>query len=88
MPYIVVRNNDKSVLSRTSPDALLTWEQHPHYAVTFETYSGASKCAQMQGGDVWLWRDGGVRRLDDEAASRRRGLGPWVDGDSDFGLAL
>lgn len=59
MPYIVVKNED-AVLSRVSPDALLTWEpwkgsgSPPVGAITFETFSGADKCARMQGGKVGL----------------------------------
>ena len=56
MPYIVVRN-EQSVLSRVSPDALLSWlgggvskATDYRYAITFETFSGADKCARMQGG--------------------------------------
>ena len=57
MPYIVVRN--ESVLSRESPNALLSWidlgvsrATEYRYAVLFETCSGALKCAGMQGGNV------------------------------------
>lgn len=53
--YIVVRND--AVLSRTSKDALLSWldagVSHAtdfRYAITFDTFSGAHKCAGMQGG--------------------------------------
>ncbi len=59
MPYIVVRKNDESVLSRASPDALLTWldvgvsrATDFRYAITFETFAGAARCASMQGGEV------------------------------------
>ena len=57
MPYIVV--NREAVLSRASPDAVLTWidlgvsrATDYRYAITFDTFQGASKCARMQGGDV------------------------------------
>ncbi len=87
--YIVV-NRDNSVLSRTSPDALLTWIDAGvtvgtdyRYAVMFETYAGALKCAGMQGGAV-------RRREESEALgappSRGRGLGPWVGGDCLYGV--
>ncbi len=85
MPYIVVRKNDESVLSRTSPDALLTWERGTRDAITFETYSGASKCAQMQGGSV-LRREADRPVCGDPARSRI-GLGPWVDSGGYFSLA-
>ena len=58
MPYIVVKN-EQSVLSRVSPNALLSWidagvsrATEYRYAVLFETCSGALKCAGMQGGEV------------------------------------
>ncbi len=58
MPYIVVKANE-SVLSRVSPDALLSWidlgvsrATDYRYAVLFETCPGALKCAGMQGGEV------------------------------------
>lgn len=57
MPYIVVRNEDGTVLSRASPNALLTWESlrdagatDYRRAITFETHEGALMCAGMQGG--------------------------------------
>lgn len=56
MPYIVV-NRENAVLSRVSSDALLSWidigvsrATDYRYAITFDTYSGALKCAGMQGG--------------------------------------
>jgi hypothetical protein len=69
MPYIVVRNDGptghsgpeapRSVLSRVSPDALLSWVDlgvsratDYRYAITFETLYGALRCAEMQGGEV------------------------------------
>ncbi len=93
MHYIIVRNHDQSVLSRTSPDALLTWIDAGvsvgtdyRYAVTFETYAGAEKCAAMQGGIP-------VRREADRPICGRstlpgvrRGLGPWVGGDCLYGV--
>lgn len=58
MPYIVV-NHEQSVLSRASPNALLSWidlgvsrATDYRYAIIFETFSGADKCAKMQGGEV------------------------------------
>ena len=59
MPYIVVKR-EQSVLSRVEPNALLTWEPFqgsgspPPGAITFETFSGADKCARMQGGEALL----------------------------------
>ncbi len=67
MPYIVVRNDGptghsgpeapRSVLSRVSPSALLSWVDigvsratEYRYAVVFETHYGALRCAEMQGG--------------------------------------
>ncbi len=69
MPYIVVRNDGptghsgpeapRSVLSRVSPDALLSWVDigvsratDYRYAVLFETCSGALKCAGIYGGEA------------------------------------
>ncbi len=86
MPYIVVRNDGptghsgpeapRSVLSRVSPDALLSWidlgvsrATDYRYAITFETLYGASKCADMQGGRAAHTTD--VGRGDDTA----RGVG-------------
>lgn len=53
--YIVVRND--AVLSRTSKDALLSWrtraqceEEGFYYCIPFDTYNGALRCAEMQGG--------------------------------------
>ncbi len=78
MPYIVV-NHDKLILSRTSPNALLSWEPTLDHAIEFETAQGALRCADMQGGEVHYTLSpdlvvgtGGPR---------------GVDGDSDFGLA-
>jgi hypothetical protein len=58
VPYIVVRN-DEHVLCRPSPAGLPQWltlavsEATEHrYALTFDTFSGADKCAGMQGGNV------------------------------------
>ena len=57
MPYIVV--NREAVLSRASPDAVLTWidlgvsrATDYRYAITFETEAGARMCARMQGGSA------------------------------------
>ncbi len=87
MPYIVV-NREGLVLSRMAPNALLTWERSAHHAITFETYSGALKCAGMQGG-VPVRREGDQTVSDPSTpTSVRRGLGSWMDGDSDFGLAF
>jgi hypothetical protein len=69
VPYIVVNCDGpaghsgpaapRSVLSRVSPDALLSWVDlgvsratDYRYAVLFEKCSGALKCAGMQGGEV------------------------------------
>lgn len=56
MPYVVV-NREDSVLSRESPDALLSWidagvsrATDYRYAITFETNAGAVKCAGIYGG--------------------------------------
>jgi hypothetical protein len=56
MPYIVVKN-ENAVLSRVSPNALLSWVDigvsratDYRYAITFETWNGAWKCSRMQGG--------------------------------------
>ncbi len=58
MPYIVT-NRDERVLSRETPYALLSWLESGvsrctdyRYAIVFETFHGASKCARMQGGAV------------------------------------
>ena len=60
MPYVVV-NRENAVLSRASPDALLSWidagvarATDYRYAVLFETSSGARKCAGIYGGDIEL----------------------------------
>lgn len=60
MPYVVV-NREGSVLSRASPDALLSWidlgvsrATDFRYAVLFETSSGAFKCAGIYDGRV-MW---------------------------------
>jgi len=85
--YTVVRC-DGSVLSRTSPDALLSWVDEGvtratdfRYAIIFSTYRGALKCAGMQGGEV--------RRASGQSTpvGVSRGLGPWVDRGCDLGLA-
>jgi hypothetical protein len=90
MPYIVVKN-DESVLSRVSPDALLSWidlgvsrATEYRYAVLFETCSGALKCAGMQGGSVHQIGDWDAPTMDrvDCAALRvacDRGLGGLVE---------
>ncbi len=58
MKYVVV-NRENALLSRVSPDALLSWVDVGvsratdfRYAITFETLAGACKCAQMQGGEA------------------------------------
>lgn len=87
MPYIVVRR-DGAVLSRTSPNALLTWERGTRAAVTFETSSGATKCAEMQGGSVVYQAAEGGCQVSGPSTARgvRRGLGHWVDDDGGTGL--
>lgn len=66
VPYVVVNRENAppgqdapcSVLSRAAPAALLSWApwegagSPPGGAITFETYFGARKCADMQGGAV------------------------------------
>lgn len=58
MTYVVV-NRENALLSRVSPDALLSWVDVGvsratdfRYAVTFETLYGATMCAGMQGGEA------------------------------------
>ncbi len=56
MPYIVINANER-VLSRETPYSLLSWLEGGvsaatdyRYAVVFETFQGASKCATMYDG--------------------------------------
>ncbi len=89
--YVVV-NRDNSVLSRASPDALLTWIDAGvsvgtdyRYAITFETYAGAAKCAAMQGGIPRPLGEG-ANEVRGAPPSRGRDLGPWVGGDCLYGV--
>lgn len=84
--YIVV-NRECLVLSRTSPDALLTWERLSASAITFETHAGALKCADMQGGRV-LRREEVAAPLRNVSVGLRPCAGPWVGGDSSLGVVL
>ncbi len=56
MPYIVINANER-LLSRETPYGLLSWLEGGvsratdyRYAIVFETFQGASKCATMYGG--------------------------------------
>ena len=89
MPYVVV-NREQSVLSRVSPDALLSWVDVGvsratdfRYAITFETLYGATMCAGMQGGEAKRVSDlgGSAMRIADLARSvaASRGVGDCGD---------
>ena len=61
--HAIIRN-DESVLSRVEPRGPLVWLDYGvsvatdwRYAITFETRSGADKCAGMHGAEVHIIGD-------------------------------